>query len=260
MAYIRQKKIGNNFYSYEQKSVRVGDKVKTIHVKYIGAVGNVSKGLGTTPQMLQPPKVKPQNNFKVGDSRYMGDTENISFERFDLSQAKLISKGGSDRIVYELPDGKIIKIARNPRGLMQNNSEGESFLGMIPKCHEKGIDYAIVDNIKRDDKKSTQMLKGLKKYNSKDFKKHTSPLQAELRKLDDKYPDSGFVDVMNYDILYNDFTSSRNWGWKDNKPYMVDAGTLNENVTKDKPNQFLVNDWEKVKSARRVNKDRTILK
>ena len=36
MTTIRTKKIGNNHYEYEQRSVRVGDKVKTEHVRYIG--------------------------------------------------------------------------------------------------------------------------------------------------------------------------------------------------------------------------------
>lgn len=42
MTYIRNKKIGNNIYQYEEKSIRSGGKTKTIHVRYIGKLGGTT--------------------------------------------------------------------------------------------------------------------------------------------------------------------------------------------------------------------------
>lgn len=237
MTYIRKKMIGNQEYFYEQKSVREGDTVKTVHVKYHGKAHPISSG------------VVP--NFFKGISKYMGTTDNISFERFDLSKARLISRGGSDRVVYELPDGKIIKIAKNPRGLEQNDSEGDSYLGMIPVCHENGKDYVVVDKIDRDDSRTNKMLKGLSGFSPIDFDKKTSPLIDAFSKLDEKYPDSGFNDSLSYDLIFNDFKSPRNWGWKDDKPYLVDAGTLNKSIIDKSVSEFSKKDWSDVLNARR---------
>ena len=42
MTFIRKKTINGRTYLYEQKSVRIGDTVKSVHVRYIGSGSNTN--------------------------------------------------------------------------------------------------------------------------------------------------------------------------------------------------------------------------
>lgn len=48
---------------------------------------------------------------------------------------------------------------------------------------------------------------------------HDSKLQDTLAKY-------GLQDIMNYEVLWNDFVAQRNWGYKDGKAYHSDGGTF----------------------------------
>ena len=191
--------------------------------------------------------------FRAGPDKYVNQSEMVSSARFDLSKTEVISRGGSDRAVFRLPDGNVIKIAKNPRGLLQNDTEGDGFLGLVPETLEVGKDYVIVPDIERDDKKSNEMLKDLKKFSMSDWDKKTSELQDALNKLDEKYDygdRGGFADAMNYDLMWNDFISARNWGWKDGKPYHIDAGTFNKGSLDKSSIESAKGDWATVVNER----------
>ena len=166
------------------------------------------------------------------------DTDVVARERFDLTKLKQIGKG-SDRTVFDLGNGKVLKVANTARGLEQNIYEGDGMLAgdILPNMFERGLNYVVVDNIPRakssdsistynletadENGKSTikQMLSELSKFSQKDFDNNNYNLQDVLRKY-------GFDDVRSYNIIYGDFTALRNWGYKNGSAYHIDGGTF----------------------------------
>lgn len=182
---------------------------------------------------------KDFGGFKTRDGKPIGytyDTDKVARERFDISKLKKIGSG-SDRDVYDLGDGRVLKIAKTARGLTQNIYEGDYYLkGIIPEVTERGLNYVVAENtprIKTSDVveifdedgnaigtgTAGQMLKELQQFSQRDFDNRVSKLQDVLYKY-------GFYDIMNYDVLFGDFIAQRNWGYKDGKAYHSDGGTF----------------------------------
>jgi hypothetical protein len=171
---------------------------------------------------------------------YRYDTDQVARERFDIPKLKKIGEG-SDRVVFDLKDGKVLKIAKTPRGLEQNIYEGDYYLSgtILPETFERGLNYVVVEkispaitrtidlgiadiNIESDRKgigKLNDLLKKLKQFTQKDFDNHNVALQDILAEYD-------LTDIMNYDVIWNDFTAKRNWGLKDGEPLHLDGGTF----------------------------------
>jgi hypothetical protein len=197
--------------------------------------------------------VKPifglRTDEKIG-FRY--DTEQVARERFDFSNLQKIGSG-SDRDVYDIGDGKVLKVAKTARGLRQNSAEGDNYIAgsIIPESHEVGLNYVVVDNVPRakssdvvpvfdletgDEIGTTTfgvMLKELSRFSPIDFDNNNSALQDTLRKY-------GFDDIRSYNVLWNDFTANRNWGYKDGKALHTDAGTFT--------GEAMINDYKGVKN------------
>lgn len=159
-------------------------------------------------------------------------------------------KGGSCRTVYRDND-KVIKVARNPKGLEQNILANDYLLindGILPNLIDVGLDYIITEYIPRNDKVTRQFLKPLKKFTPIDFKNKISELQEALRDME--------IDIiMNYDVLWNDFVSYRNWGVRENgNCVLIDEGAMSDQIHyMSKPTEWAVTDWEEVKRLRRIN-------
>jgi len=171
---------------------------------------------------------------------YRYDTDQVARERFDIPKLKKIGEG-SDRVVFDLKDGKVLKVAKTPRGLEQNIYEGDYYLSgtILPETFERGLNYVVVEkispaitrtidlgiadiNIESDKKgigKLNDLLKKLKQFTQKDFDNHIGDLQAILAEYD-------LTDIMNYDVIWNDFTAKRNWGLKNGEPLHLDGGTF----------------------------------
>lgn len=84
---IRKKIINGNEYYYEQKSVRVGNKVKTEHVRYIGKINNVVPNKQT----------QNKNNFVFDDDKirkHFGYTDNPNEAGYILSDGKMLDFSG----------------------------------------------------------------------------------------------------------------------------------------------------------------------
>lgn len=246
--------------------------------------------------------------FETRDGNRIGfkyDTDKVARERFDFSKLEKIGSG-SDRDVYDLGDGKVLKVAKTARGLTQNIYEGDYYLsGIIPEVFERGLNYVVAekvldpaknkeeiykayildefekngfvigeqggefyiesieleDNVGLDEipKKLQKlakdygyligddnyknrkinyepvikeiqrenldyislddMLNELKKFSQKDFDNQNANLQEVLEKYE-------LLDIMSYDVLWNDFTAKRNWGVKDGRPIHLDGGTF----------------------------------
>jgi len=253
MAYLRKKTVNGREYWYEQETYRVNGEVRTRHISYVGV--NCPVSLGTT-QRIEPRRfVKHKGSY--GEEQY-------SFDKYDLDQVEVIAKG-SDRIVATTPEGDIIKIAITPRGLVQNQSEGDSY-APTPEVKDKGRDYVVVENVARNDKKSKEMLKDIKELDYKDFKNKSSKYQDALQKIDEKY-DSDVSSIMNYDVLWGDIQRPSSWGWKNNQPFLIDAGSLNEKIGSMRTQRqvfteypYTQKDWEALKSNRqRASKNNRVL-
>ena len=165
------------------------------------------------------------------------DTDKVARERFDIPSLKQIGKG-SDRTVFGLGDGKVLKVAHTARGLEQNMWEGEYVLsGLQTKVFEKGLNYVVTENVPRaksSDVVTTydietgeengtatfgQMMKDFDFFSQLAFDDNNPLLQDILRKYD--------MDVIrNYDVIWADFIAPRNWGYKDGVAYHIDGGTF----------------------------------
>lgn len=174
-----------------------------------------------------------RNGKEIG---YTSDTEQTARERFDFSNLKKIGQG-SDRTVFELGNGYVLKVAHTPRGLEQNIYEGDYYLdNILPNVIERGLNYVVAEETPRiknadivpiynenreqiGETTAGEMFSDLKKFNQLDFEKHNSDLQDILTKY-------GFDDILSYDVLYLDFVAPRNWGYKEGKPYHLDGGTF----------------------------------
>lgn len=177
--------------------------------------------------------------FKTRDENPIGfqyDTDKLARERFDIPNLLKIGKG-SDRTVFRLPDGKVLKVAHSARGLEQNIHEGNGS-DIIPEVYERGLNYVVVDDVPRikasdrvplydtetgvetgQTELAGNMMKELSQFNQRDYEQHNDRLQEVVRKY-------GLSDIFNYDVLWGDFAAMRNWGYKDGYPVHIDAGTF----------------------------------
>ena len=166
------------------------------------------------------------------------DTNLTARERFDIPKLKRISQG-SDRIVYELDDTKVIKIAKTARGLEQNIYEGSYDLveeDLLTDTYERGLNYVIVEKVsplKAKDLVPTYdvegnqtgtvradvMLAELSQFSQMNFDRRN-------QKLIDVFYKYGLQYVFNREILMGDFAKKANWGIKNGKPIHLDGGTF----------------------------------
>ena len=161
--------------------------------------------------------------------------ETVARERFDIPNLEKVSFGGSDRDVYLLPNGSVLKVAKAPRGLTQNVSSSDYYAedaGLIPRTIEQGKNYVVKEFVGKPDENTKAMVNELKKLDVVSLmgKVGGNDLhQKEVQKAIDilnKYGYSG-DDLMNYSPLWGDMTAIRNWGTRDGKPILLDEGTLN---------------------------------
>ena len=165
------------------------------------------------------------------------NSELVARERFDIPNLEKLSFGGSDRDVFDLGNGTVLKIAKTARGLAQNMSEGEPY-APVPKSFESGKNYVVVEKVGKPDKTTKQLVKDLNE--AKDFNSRTPAIDM-INDVSNKYIESGnenleeigylLQDLNNYSVMINDLTSIRNWGTdSDGMPSLLDAGSLNTNV------------------------------
>jgi hypothetical protein len=159
-----------------------------------------------------------------------------------------VLKGGTGRKVFELDNEKVIKIARKQRGLRENDLEGDFVVkNWLPEFHTSGRDYVVVENVARADKEVKAFLKPLQKFNPIDWRNKDPELLETLEKLE-------LSDFANYDLMWNDFISARNWGKaKDGRIVLLDAGALDNTIPirTAQIDKFLQKDWDKVLADRR---------
>jgi hypothetical protein len=225
-------KVAGEFYS-------LNDIKKVLDFVESNLVKSLNKEQISQPLFKKGESKKDFGGFETRDGKPIGftyDTDKVARERFDFSKLKKIGSG-SDRDVYDLGNGKVVKVAKTARGLTQNIYEGDYYLkGIIPEVFERGLNYVVAEStprIKTSDVVQTfdvdgnsigtatagEMLKDLQKFSQKNMDNQDSKLQDVLAKY-------GLQDVMSYNVLWGDFIAQRNWGYKDGVAYHSDGGTF----------------------------------
>jgi len=172
-------------------------------------------------------------------------TEKVIQNKVDLKDLKKLSGGGSSRQGYRTED-LVVKVAKNPKGLEQNDAHSwgeDQMLGEhIAKLYEKGDNYIVVEYVPRNDKEVNKKLKPFQKFTAKDWENHTPELQKELEKI-------GLVDILNYDVLHGDFMRPSSWGMRKGtkKMVLVDEGVLNKKVNAgSKVDKVYLDSWDEI--------------
>lgn len=131
------------------------NKINIVDEKTTQYSVDITPELRASVQDGQPLFKKSENQkefggFETRDGKPIGfnyDTEKVARERFDFSKLNQIGKG-SDRTVYDLGDGKVLKVAHTARGLTQNIYEGDYYLkGVVPEVFERGLNYVVAEKV-----------------------------------------------------------------------------------------------------------------
>lgn len=182
------------------------------------------------------------------DIGLQNDTEQTWMKRTNNMPLTNRIKGGTSRDVYDLGNGMVVKIAKSPKGLEQNDYEHDYFLeegGFRPKSIERGKDYAVMEKAERNDKLAREFLKPLQKFSPVDYDNKTGELQDAMNKM-------GLNDFMDYDLLWNDFKAHRNWGFINGHPVLTDGGALTQSVTSSsQPSEIAQRDWRDILNERK---------
>ena len=193
-----------------------------------------------TSEMLNNVEITPIDNLiRTGlELGYEYDTDKVARERFDIPKLKRISSG-SDRVVYEIDQNYVLKVAKTARGLEQNLHEGNDMLvreGLVPDVVEAGLNYVVVEKvvpIKAKDlvpiyntegeqigtERADRMFAELSRFRQADFELRSQKFLDTLYKY-------GMYDVTNHELLVGDFSRKSNWGIRDGRPIHIDAGTF----------------------------------
>ncbi len=201
------------------------------------SVRDVSKkGEGAIPE--NTPNVLRAGQEPVGRVR----EDVVARERFNIPSLKKVSFGGSDRDVYELGDGTVLKVAKTSRGIDQNSASQDWYAeqqGLIPKTLESGKNYLVKERVAPPDANVKAMVKELGElsnlrsggfYNNKGFWDE----KEQAREILNKYGYNG-DSMADFEPLWSDMMVVRNWGTKDGVPILLDEGTLNGNFIKNSP-------------------------
>jgi hypothetical protein len=115
---------------------------------------NTGKTIGSAP------KINP--SLREGQPEIgKGSEDLVARERFDIPKLEKVSFGGSDRDVYDLGDGKVLKVAKNSRGLDQNASSVDYYAedaGLIPTTYEQGSNYVVKAKVLPPDANTKKMV------------------------------------------------------------------------------------------------------
>lgn len=182
-----------------------------------------------------------KSGFLARDQRRVGfsyNTEKLARERFNFSELKKIGEG-SDRVTFDMGDGKVLKVSKTARGLRQNYSEGEP-LDFVSDVYETGLNYVVAQKAE-----PIRMSKEFKEGLTKDQLKEAKSVRKDLRTMLDKFfefsqsdfnnrtqdiqdvlAEYGMDEMLSWEVLWNDFTAEGNWGILDGKPIHVDGGTF----------------------------------
>jgi hypothetical protein len=151
-------------------------------------------------------------------------SHNVAAMRFNPSEIRKIGEG-SDRLAFDIGKDKVLKVAKNPRGLAQNAVEGKE-APLTPKVVERGEDYVVVKSATDANRQKVwEKIRVLRKFDSKDFDERNPELVAELKRL-------GIDELLDKQhVAWGDVVKPSSWTIHDGKLLLVDAGALTTDST-----------------------------
>jgi hypothetical protein len=175
------------------------------------------------------PEVIVKDISKLFKKKWPQPSKVKAIDKFDLDFYKKWSKiwEWTDRVVYDIWEGKVLKVAKNPRGIDQNLNALNTKLqdaGIIPKVHEVWKDFVVMDKVKTFEQLTLwekKIVNSLVKDVDNLLKKEADI--TEIRKVLKKY---WWEDIADLDI--------KTFWWWDIKP-------KNLSVVKGKP--VLLDEW-----------------
>lgn len=227
-----------------------------------------------TQSMLSDMFDSSNQGLRLGQRYGIGtsyDTEVLARFRFDLPNLKKISQG-SDRVVYDLGNGMVLKVAKTARGFAQNSVERDWYLsdnGLLPELYETGLNYNVmrkVEPLKKTDMVQTYDVDGneLGKVKvSEMFKDFATITQVDVDSYDESYQavlyKYGLIDYMNYNMMWGDVKRIKNWGRDGENVVHIDGGTFNSDILKESRIQLEEEDfrqaYEESKRLKKLFKD-----
>lgn len=180
------------------------------------------------------------------DIEYLSSLKTFN-QRLIYCRTKLKKLGvGSSREVFEIDSNWVIKVAKNDKGLAQNNVEGDysatRMYDFIPKIKDKDDEdrWVIVEKCEKITKKEFESLtklsfeffcQFLREYDKIEVKCMKVKFSEEVEKeLNDE--DSFIYSVRdllgNYDMLPGDFEKLNSFGKHNNKIKIIDWGFTKE--------------------------------
>lgn len=148
---------------------------------------------------------------------------------------------GSSRVVYQLQDGSILKLAKNDRGLAQNKVEGNSEMNSLylNKLIKKAKNHAWI-NVPFLNKITEKEFENLTGLNFKEFGKAISYGLKEVSGVEEVEP-KNFKNISNskiykeldklgkkFKLMPGDMARISSYGEKDGRPILIDAGLTKE--------------------------------
>lgn len=197
-------------------------------------------------------------NFKnyLSDILIIESIENEEFDFEKISELKSFSARikyvqsrfpkigmGSSRVVFDIGDGKVLKLARNEKGKAQNEAESDYYLTSSPyipdvfEHDDENYLWIISEKASKITKKEFEKLTGIsfekfvngintqyKKINGKQFfgKELSKEEMDELWEID--FCRDMFDLIGSFDLLPGDMGRINSWGKIKDKAVLVDAG------------------------------------
>lgn len=144
------------------------------------------------------------------------DIANINFDEIKYNLRKRMYRyigSGSGRRVYDLGNGYIIKVAKNRKGIAQNQVEYDIALSddsnLFAKIPNVSKDYSLLIMEKAERIKNFSYI--FKYFNVKNYRQL---FRLELIKYN----------LSKYNLVPQDLARSSNWGIINNRPVIVDYG------------------------------------
>jgi|GEM_PF-1368896 len=195
----------------------------------------VIKGYSVIFESIQYPP-----NFDVQELKKLNNF--AARVRYVQTHLKKIGSG-SARIVYEIDDKHVLKLAKNKKGIAQNSVEGDwgmhrMYDGILPDLIEKDDDdlWLIVEKANKISKKEFERLTGVKFENFARTLGYELSLRSSRNRWffskPEDYDDiidneflSEIVDMsINYDMPAGDLERISTYGKVDDDPVVVDTG------------------------------------
>ena len=197
-------------------------------------------------------KGKPKIDFLSKNFTPSRNPENFTAaQKFGGQNIKRLPKigEGRDRNVFLLGPDKVLKVAKNPQGLKQNAQEQnlEYLNDYKIKHYETGKDYVVMEKIGPPGKETTKLLRPVRSAISNAPFSRVGASNHYIKDKDhpiiqDALRTAGLDEFRDYgDVSLQDLTAQKNWGEKNGKPILIDAGGLSAEAvsqSKYKPGAF----------------------